>query len=568
MNSTEKALIQEKNGNEEKDKLAIKYIDFYRRAHQNMERLRIYEKLKKCHLYWKGEQNKPESDFDPASNVNVIHPMVEGNVSLLVEENISVKAAPVTFSDAPFSEKASSILEFIKSRNHMKKVIERHERGREKYGMGVIRVIFDMDALGGAGLPKIENVPIQNILIDPCVTDVLKINEAEFIIERIVKSVYWAKETYGEEVAAQIQENYFPFRMDDVSDESKSDGENAKYEHLLIWTREAGMLRLVEMSGCGVILSDSEDSGEGFYKAGGYPYFFTPLYEDEGTIFGIGDIEITAPVQDIINDLDDQIRINARLTGNPQRLIETGSGIDLDALTNEAGLNIPVNHVGAVKNLEAPQLPSYVERRRNLALQYEVQKVSRFSDQMTGNKQTGVDTATEALTLQQSGNSGIAHKKSMLQDTLADVFSYAFELVREFWDRDIVIRIDDEGQKFITVSPMEFEGIDNLIPKEKGGKHVLEADGTKNAEFDITVSVGAGLPQNKAFQYNMMRELYAMKIISAEELREWMNQNFGLALANQQPSTPGEVPGGEIANQNADVLGVNMSGNIETGAMM
>lgn len=568
MNSTEKALIQEKNGNEEKDKLALKYIDFYRRAHQNMDKLGIYKKLKKCHLYWKGEQNKPESEFDPASNVNVIHPMIEGHVSLLVEQNISVRAVPTSPGDGPYAAKVTGILEFIKSRNHMQKVIERHERGREKYGTGILRVTFDMDELGGAGLPKIENVPIQNILIDPCITDVLKINEAEFIIEKIVKSVYWAKETYGEEVASKIRENFFPFIADDVSEESKSDGENAKYEHLLIWTCEGGRLRLVEMSGCGVILSDSEDADEGFYKAGGYPYFFTPLYEDEGTIFGVGDIEITAPVQDIINDLDDQIRINARLTGNPQRLIETGSGIDLEALTNEAGLNIPVNHVGAVKNLEAPQLPSYVEKRRNLALQYEVQKVSRFSDQMTGNKQTGVDTATEALALQQSGNSGIAYKKSMLQDTLSDVFSYAFKLVREFWDRDIIVRIDDEGKEFVTVSPMEFEDIDNLVPKEKGGKHILEAEGTKNAEFDITVSVGAGLPQNKAFQYNMMRELYAMKIISAEELREWMNKNFGLALANQQPGTPGEVPGGEITNQNADVLGVNMGGNIEMGAMM
>ncbi len=566
MRKAEKARVLKKEQSEEKKELALRFLEYYRRGVENMQKNGIFEKIKKCHQYWKGEQRKPKSDNDPCSNINIIHPMVEGQVALLVEQNISVSAMPVTPGDIAYAEKATGILEFIKSRNSIQRVIERHERGREKYGSGILRVIYDPDKLSGAGLPVIENVPLQNICVDPCITDAEKINEAEFIIEKVVKSIYWAKENYGEEIAAQIDENYFPFGEGDVFDEEEADGDNAKYLHLLVWTIDGGELRLTEMSGCGVILSDSADTKSSFYSCGRYPYFFTPLYELEGSIFGMGDVELTAPVQDIINDLDDQIRLNARLTANPQRLVEIGSGLDLDALTNEPGLNIPVNSINSVRDLQPKEIPSYVVERRKLALQYEGQKVSRFSDQMIGAKQSGVDTATESLALQQSGSNGIAYKKSQLQDTLAKVFAYALELVREFWDEPVMMRISEDENEFVSMNPQEFIGIDRLVYKE--GE--LIADGKKNAEFDINVSVGAGLPTNKAFQYNMMRELYQLKIISPEELRAWLCKSFGLSIA---PAPAQQAPQGNVLagaqgggavpiNQNANIEGINANGQV------
>lgn len=42
------------------------------------------------------------------------------------------------------------------------------------------------------------------------------------------------------------------------------------------------------------------------------------------------------------------------------------------------------------------------------------QVVTRFTDQMIGKQQSGVDTATESLALQNSGNAMIDHKKRTL----------------------------------------------------------------------------------------------------------------------------------------------------------
>ncbi len=365
----------------------------------------------------------------------------------------------------------------------------------------------------------------------------------------------------------------------DIFDEQSAGvfGDNEKYLHMLVWTREDGKLRLTEMTGCGLILSES---GEGsFYENGKYPYFFTPLYRREGSIWGKGDVELLIPLQDLINDLDDQIRLSARLTGNPQRVVSTGSGVDLDALTNEAGLNIPINDINAIKNLEPPKLPEYIVQRRNMALQYETQRVSRFSDQMTGNKQQGVDTATEALALQQAGTAGIQHKKVLLQETLSEVFAYCLDLVREFWTRDVAIRVTDTDDEFIFFKGTELDEIPSVKPADSRFKGKFSSanpdaesprfmlDGQKkSAEFDIKVTVGAGMPTNKAFVYNMMMELAKGGLITPEEMRKWLVESFGLPVEPELPmpqAAPGNVsPAEQYVNQSPQIQGVNAAGNV------
>lgn len=553
--------MKNKRQSEKNELLALEYMDFYKRARNHMESLDIYGKMKTYDEYWEGDINKPKNESDPGSNTNIIHPMVEGQVAMLVEQNISVQALPVSPNEVPFAKKTTSVLEFIKSRNKMISIIERHERRREKYGTGILRVTFDVDALGGAGLPIIEAVENDHIFIDPCITDANKVQEAEFIIETVVKSIYWAKQTYGDEIADKIQENFFPHA------ESKPDGDNPKYLHMLVWTRDKGNLRLVEMSADGVILSDSQERSKSFYVVGKYPYFITPLYTRDGTIWGKGDVELIMNSQDLINDLDDQMRINARLTGNPQRLIETGSGIDLDSLTNEPGLNIPVNSVSSVRDLQPMAVPEYVVERRNMAIQYEAPKISRFSDQMLGNKQQGVDTATEALALQQSGTQGIAFKKVLLQETLSDVFSYCLALVREFWTEEVELRVDEEDNTFIHFKASELNAVNVLREDKKRGEYV--PDGTKEAEFDIKVSVGAGLPTNKAFQYNMIREMVGAQIITPQEAREYMVKQFGLPFSASYPqmgmAQVGAMP--NMPTQGADIQGINANGQVMTGGM-
>lgn len=524
--------------------LAEKYRRYYLDAVQDKERRGLPERFALYDAYWEGDVNLPESENEPGSCTNIVHANVEGQVALLLEQSIGILPVPVSPEDAPFAQTVQRVLEFIKDKNRLTRKLDLHERRREKYGTGIFRVSFDPDALGGAGLPVIEACNPRDIYLDPGIADVYRTEEAAFIIETVCKTVHWAREQYGDAAADAIVPGYRPQFAD------RSAGDDT-YLHMLVWTKEGGKLRLVEMTGCGLILSDSFRTGEeSFYPGGRYPYFFTPLYYREGSVWGKGDVELLIPVQDLINDLDDQIRINARLTGNPQRLIETGSGIDLDAMTNEAGLNIPTTSVSAVRNLEAPPLPSYILQRRDTALRYESQRITRFSDQMTGSKQSGVNTAAEAAVLQQGGQMSIQHKKLLLQETLSEVFAYCLEMVRAYWTEEVAVRLTDKPDEFVF-----FRGSDlRNIPGRDGRP--------KDAAFDLVVTVGAGLPTNKTAAYQMMSDLYSRGLVTAEEVRSFLTDYLGFPLHGSAKAAARESTG-QKAVENADAEGLTAGGNVK-----
>ncbi len=525
--------------------LANKYRRYYLDAWQDKAKRGLPERFALYDAYWEGDVNLPESENDPASCTNIVHANIEGQVSMLLEQSIGISPVPVTPEDVPFAATVQKVLEFIKDKNRMTRKLDLHERRREKYGTGIFRVSFDPEALGGAGLPRIEACNPKDIYIDPGITDIYRTEEAAFIIETVCKTVHWAKEQYGEEIAEAIVPGYRP------QFEGEDGGEDT-YLHMLVWTKKGGKLRLVEMTGCGLILSDSFRRGEeNFYPGGRYPYFFTPLYHREGSLWGKGDVELLIPVQDLINDLDDQIRINARLTGNPQRLIETGSGIDLDAMTNEAGLNIPTTSVSAVKNLEAPPLPSYILQRRDTALRYESQRITRFSDQMTGSKQAGVTSAAEATVLQQGGQMSIQHKKLLLQETLSEVFAYCLEMVRVYWTEEVAIRLTDKPGEFVFFRGSDLSGIQG-----RDGK-------PKDAAFDLIVTVGAGLPANKTAAYQMMSDLHSRGLVTANEVRAFLTDYMGFPLGSEPVTEVPQRQGTKLKAENAAVAGLTPAGNVK-----
>jgi len=560
-----------------------RFIDYYKSSWQDKEQRGLFAKWEELDLYWEGEANLPESDTDPGSNTNIIHPNVEGQVALLVEQNIAIMAHPQSPSDMPFSKTVSQILEWVKEKNKLKRKLDVHERRREKFGTGVFRVLFDPDALNGFGLPTIEPVNPAYIFVDPAITDVYKVQEARFMIETVNKSISWAKKNFDEDKANAIMPGFDI--VEDWGLFGETDGENDAisrdtYLHLFVWTKDEDGLRLVQMSSDGVILSDSNED-EDYFPDDRYPYFFTPLYFREGMIWGKGDAELLINTQNLIDDLDDQIRINARMTGNIQKVIGKGSNIDIDKWTNEPGLNIPADDINAWKLVEPKPMPAYIINRRQEAMNIEVQKQTRFSDHMTGARQKGVDTATEALTLQQAGATGIDHKKLLLQETLSEVFEYILSLIKEYYNDEQAFRITEKQNEFIWFRGSSLKEVPYLIPATESYKQGLrqqmgeminepeymQLDGeTKEAFFDIEVTVGAGLPNNKAFVYTVIKEAFATGAIDKTEFRDLLREYVKLPIEEQQPVDPqlmqqqlqqlmGQVP-------NANMQGLTPQGNL------
>ena len=499
----------------EEIRLAEQLIKYYVSSWQDKSRRGLFDLWEKVESYWEGNPRLPESENDPNSNINFVHPNVEGQVALLMEQNIAVSASPSSPSDAPFAGTVQTVLEWIKDKNKLMRKLDVHERRREKFGTGIFRVLYDPDAVGGFGMPVIEACNPAYVFVDPNITDVYKINDGAFVIETLNKPISWARKRFGSERADIIRAGFHPSE-DFIFGESV--GEN--YIHILAWIRTNGHLRLVQMSGCGVILDDRFHYGERF------PYFFTPLYSREGVVWAKGDAELLLPLQDLVDDLDDQIRINARLSGNPQRIVDISSNIDLDKWTNESGLIIPTNNINGVKYLVPPEMPAYPMQRRELALQFERQMLTRFADNMTGQKTSGVRTATEAAGLQRQGDLVIGHKKVLLQETLAEVFEYCLELIKEYYTEEKSFRV---GEDFLWFRGSDLKKVPQLIPgnKRSGTKYMRNGTVTKDAKFDIVVTVGAGLPGDKMFMRDFMLKALEKGAISTDEMRKWIERNIG-----------------------------------------
>ncbi len=604
-------------------KEAEQFLLWYRRAYQDKQRVGVIDKWADVEKYWEGDFEYDDDQATP--NTNITNSNVEGRTALLCDQNISVQINPREPGDKPFCDMARTIVDFIKQRNRMFRKIEVHERRRDMFGTGIFRVLWDFDELDGKGMPKIVPIHPSKIFVDPAITDIYDIQEAQYIIESKNKSIYSARCEYGDELADAIIPNLDPVQNILVNNEEE------QYVHLMVWTkyRENNelKLRLVEMSGDGVILRDTkkklyehnrkmeiEDEQEIFegkkkekrkplklFPNAKFPYFFTPDMYRENTVWGKGTAELILGISDQIDDLDDNLLRNGRLTGNPMFIVANNSGVDVSKITNEPGQAIPTNDISGIRWLNPPPIPEYLISKRSELMNSDRQVVTRFTDQMIGKQQSGVDTATESMALQNSGNAMIDHKKGLLQETLGEVFEYALELALLNWNTTMLFRIvGDKGQEtFSEFNPDTLNHVPVLTEadtdyrdeyqkkwKERHpGKSITELDPEeykymqvdnekRKIQYDLDISVGAGLPNNRAYRYTIVRQMYVDKAISKREYRNYMIKQLGMNI-QEYPETEQEqqelqlmdentVKDIQNMQQNSNMDGFTQNGNVAT----
>ncbi len=613
---------------------AEQFLVWYRRAYTDKQRLGLTKKWEDINKYWEGDFEY-DDETDPAPNTNITNSNVEGKTALLCDQTIAIQVDPREPGDRPFCDQIRILADFIKERNKMYRKIEVHERRREMTGTGIFRVLWDFDKLDGKGIADIEPIHPSKLFIDPAITDVYDIQEAQYIIEAKAKSIYSARIEYGDRIADCIIPN-----LDPIENVLIDNSEEEQYVHLMIWTRykEDGKLklRLVEMSGDGVILRDTkkalnedkkkkadrfiekqtkllaegktkeaselkEDEELVLFPNAKYPYFLTPDMYRENTVWGKASAELMLPISDQIDEIDDSILRNARLTGNPMGVVANSSGIDPEKIVNVPGQMIPTNDINAFKWVTPPSMPAYITNKRTELINNDRMIVSRFSDQMIGKQQNGIDTATESLALQNSGNSMIEHKKGLLQETLSDLFEYAIELALLNWNTTMLFRItgkngEDDFESFnpdiLNRVPVMIEADTeyrkkylekNPNAKEEEYRYMQADKETRKIMFDLSVSVGAGLPNNRAYRYSIVRQAYADQAISKREYRNYLIKQLGLNIQEipesieeqqqlqifdtekiQEMQQTGQIP---TQSQNSNIEGLTPQGNVATSYM-
>lgn len=578
----------------DEEELGQKIIDNFEEAYRAKERAGVFHDMEVAETYWSGEFTNKTPDM--ICNTNFINSNIETQVADLMDQNIDIEPRPYDPSDAPYVPRIRLIADKILEVNKMPLKMQKITRRFKKFGHGWIRVLFNPDLLEGVGCPEIESISSADIYPDPAIINADDINKGRFFIEAYVATIKWAEDTFGMEKASAIYPDYRPYsdRLNKMlSDDIDTSGE--RYLHILYWTKYKDKngkerLRLIQCSGCGVILKDSmkfeNEKGIAVFpdtREVRYPYWETPDMERENSIWAKSNASLLYSLQDMVDDLDNSIQENARLTGNPQKLITTQSGIDPDMTDNTAGQTVISNTADGMRYIDPPSMPAYIINRRDNIVQNDRIVVSRVSDQQAGIKQHGVDTATESLALQQNAMKSIDATKTVLQIILADVFMYCIELALEYWDDGMFF--NDGKDNFEYFTPSDIKEVPQLIPADDKFKNAFLAEHPdkeppeymekikngktvkKKLHVLMNVSVGAGVPKNKALMYNVINEVFGKQVMSPVKYREFMEEYVGLpfdeeekAMMEMQQGGNGEQSGNLPMGQSRDVFaegGVN-----------
>ncbi len=605
---------------EEQQKRVDFYLSKYHEGKADLEeRMQEWEEI---HRAYKGERTDiiDDDDMEKQVAVNIMLTQIEGQVSSMQTTNIAGSYQGVGFSDQKFARTAGIVGDFILKRNNARQIVKKAGRRYLQFGYTVLTTYWDDEALDSFGLPRIECLKPGTVIFDDKIDDIVDdLERCDYIIHEVgSRSIMWARKKYGDEIADAIQ-----LGNNDPGFEYKDTDNDESFTYLRVWTRnnEYENLQLLEISLCGILLSESDPS-EPYYKHifNRYPFFVAGLYKDESDQYYFGDGKILLSMQKVINKLYDEIILAIKFSSQGRTYADPNSKLN-PAEFAEADPS---------KVIYANNPHQYIKTERGVGLNEvvfslltqlldKVQEVTRFSALMTGNDPGRAMTATQAGIQMQQGITGIDDKRADLSKALGDALSYAIGLCMEFWSAAKAFRVADNDDQFEWIDVRQLREIPELIPAsreyienfKKNNPNAetvpeymqLEIEGedgkrkpaTKQLELDITVNIGEGIPNNKIALYNIILQLSQLVLVDEvtgqprpligfrqfkQMVEDYLSikiddntddyeayQQLQQALIAQTGTMPSTTPNNAAAplNMNPNIAGMNLEGTAPAG---
>lgn len=541
------------NSDEDK-KVVAEIIDHFNAAAQNRQSLGIDQMFEECNAYYEGETNStPEYEGDPCSETNIVKTLIESSVGDLVQAPFQIDVEPVEPSDEPYSGEVEELMSYIYKKNNPIIKLDMAERWRRKYGGVLILTGFDTKALAGFGMPTWEPIHPECFFPDPKVTRYDKLQDGDFHIIAEWVSVRWIKERFpkrGKYVTRDTQFSYqFPISGDKVESISGDMGDMVLY--LCYWYKDdEGKLGL-KIVADSELLYDSEKNEDqdddfvpGIFENNKYPMVYIPRFIVDGQLWGSSDVKEIKKIQDNINDYDDQILLNAKLTGNNQVVVGKRAKINLTKWVAIPGLKIPAVDERAINQIQPKSIPYYIIEHRNTKKQ-EAGYITGREDVLEGRNAAGVRTASGIIALQEQANKKQKHPMTMFEAGFTEVMNLLFDYSLQFWDEFIPIRITKPNEDAVAkretkayfkwIDPRRWKNVPIKVPnpdsKTSEGNYELQdligEDGkvkTRQLELDINIRFRTGVDNSASFMYQSVIDLHRENLITTEEARYILKQ--------------------------------------------
>jgi hypothetical protein len=521
-------------------------------------------------------QNEPETEESPGSVTNIIKPILDSQYSDILDKPLSTSAMGREPGDHMYADDVQHGLDFVMDKNEFQLKLENSEHDRLELGTTIVKEYFDKDALDGRGLPTFEIISPANFFPDPKWTAAHRLQDCEFIIHAVPRPLSYIRRQFPERGKYVKREVTYPYDPTLDIDTTRTDEVqvDTSQKALLIecyMKDEKGDIYCVHVANH-IILEDSRDKqivGKKLQRRNLFPFVAIICYPRRGTGWGMGDVEYLIPTQDLINDFDDQIRMTARMMGNPQIVIGNGmgKGFDYRKWTNMPGLRIPGRDPHAWSIVPPATVSADVVNRREKGFE-EANIISGRPDVNRGDTPgNGVTAASAIIALQQAGQKTVIHKTQQLKLGWAKVLELLYDDMILHWDEGMWIRINGNEPDFKFIDPSKLRNVPIMVPNmaqmdgedsikqlmgtepvmdELTGQPMIDPQTgapmermtepmTREAEFDLKLNLGNGFPNDKLFVYQTLSEWAKMlvegkPVVSWQELRNYLRGNVGLPL--------------------------------------
>jgi hypothetical protein len=284
-----------------------------------------------------------------------------------------------------------------------------------------------------------------------------------------------------------------------------------------------------------IVLQDVENP----YKHGHKPYvrFVDTVLPRQ--FWGEGEAEPLMDIQRVINKIMSVILDYMNLMGNPVWVIESGSGVDSEQITNQCGLIIETaeGKSGTVRREIPPPLPQYIQELYQTMLNM-ANMISGVGELSNGARPIGITAAAAIETLQEASQTRIRQKARNMETALSQMGYLIVSLMMQFYRTPRVAKItgDNEWPEYFEFYIQDTDDGRVVYNKkdyqyDKANKSYIpatayEASAPSKGVFDVKVMAGTSLPFAKTQRSNVAFKLFDSQVIDAKELLdtlEWPN---------------------------------------------
>jgi hypothetical protein len=436
-------------------------------------------------------------------------------------------------NDEEEAERLTKVVPVIMQNANWDDVYDKYCMYKIKQGIGCLSVTWDDTLENGLGDIVINYLDILRIYWEPNCTNlqdsryvfVTSLIDTDILKEQYPDKLTESAETYGGQDAVQI-------KTYEGQDQTILANKTLVIDCYERTTAEDGrqIVHLTKIANDVVLessITNTDTAQTGIYAHGRYPFIIDQYISLEGTLEGMGLIDMNKNNQGYVDKLD-TLSLNNSIVASKQRwLTKEDGGVnpdDIIDLSKDVIVSSTTVDDSAIRPFQANPLPDIVTKIRQDKIQ-EMKELSGNRDFNQGGTTGGVTAFGAIAALQEAGNKTTRDLVKSNYRTFKKLVTLIVELIREFYSEDRQFRItgDDGKPKYITFNNQnminQITNMDEAYLTDEMGNQIPNPEWEpeyRKPVYDIEIIPQKENPFNTISHNQMMLDLFERGVFNPE----------------------------------------------------